>query len=317
MEGRKQSFTNRSTSGSTYNCEGSIRKNWGLYVLLLPTLIYVLLFLYGPMYGVIIAFKDYNPMQGIVGSPWVGLKYFNDFIGSYNFSQLLSNTLIISIYNFLAGFPIPIVFALMLHYLPHRRLQKTVQTVSFAPHFISTVVIVGMLNVFLSPKTGVLNIFIEKLGQDSIMFLGDAALFIHVYVWSGVWQEMGWASIIYIAARTNVDPALYEAASVDGASKFQKMWHIDLPQIMPIAVTLLILGIGNLMSVGFEKAYLMQNNLNLESSEIISTYVYKIGLLGAQFSYSTAVGLFNSIVNCVLLLATNSISRRFTNTSIW
>ncbi|HEX7714683.1 MAG TPA: ABC transporter permease subunit, partial [Bacillota bacterium] len=166
-------------------------------------------------------------------------------------------------------------------------------------------------------KTGVLNIFIEKLGQDSIMFLGDAALFKHVYVWSGVWQEMGWASIIYIAALTNVDPALYEAASVDGASKFQKMWHIDLPQIMPIAVTLLILGIGNLMSVGFEKAYLMQNNLNLESSEIISTYVYKIGLLGAQFSYSTAVGLFNSIVNCVLLLATNSISRRFTNTSIW
>lgn len=295
----------------------SVKNNIGLYILLLPTLLYVIVFLYGPMYGAIIAFKDYNPNLGIWKSEWVGLKHIKNFINSYNFSNLLKNTLTLSIYGLVVGFPISIIFALMLHYSISNRLQKAVQTVTFAPHFISIVIMVGMLQVFLSDQTGLINLIRKNMGLESISFLGSAPLFKHVYVWSDIWQHTGWNAVIYVAALTNVNPELHEAAIMDGANKLKRIWHIDIPSIMPTVVTLLLLGIGNIMSIGFEKAFLMQNNLNIEASEIISTYVYKKGLLGAQFSFSTAVGLFNSLVNFILLMIAHFASKKFVGRGIW
>ena len=294
-----------------------ILQNWGLYLLLLPTLLYVIIFHYGPMYGVLIAFKDFSAGLGIMGSKWVGFKHFTKFLGSYNFWSLLKNTLTLSVYSLIAGFPIPIIFALFLNYVGNRKLQKSIQTISYAPHFISTVVLVGMLSVFLSPSTGLVNILLRTLGLTPVLFMGSAPLFKHIYVWSGIWQGTGWASIIYIASLAGISPELHEAAIVDGANKLRRIWHIDIPGIMPTAITLLILNTGSIMSVGFEKAFLMQNSLNLESSEIISTYVYKVGLLGAQFSYSSAVGLFNSVVGFILIIAVNYISKKQADISIW
>ena len=288
-----------------------------LYLLLLPAVLYALIFLYAPMGGVLIAFKDYSPTKGIFGSPWVGLKYFLRFFNSYNFGEIFYNTLSLSVYNLVAQFPIPIVFALLLNQMRHRRFKKVVQTVSYAPHFISMVVLVGMLNVFLSPSTGVVNALIKALGGNAVYFLGKAELFRPVYVWSGVWQDTGRSAIIYIAALSGIEQELHEAAMVDGASKLQRTLYIDIPGIMPTAVIMLILNLGRIMSVGFEKAYLMQNTLNISASEIISTYVYKVGLLNAQFSLSTAIGLFNSVISCVLVVSVNYIARRYSDTSLW
>ena len=288
-----------------------------LYLLLLPAVLYALIFLYAPMGGVLIAFKDYSPTKGIFGSPWVGLKYFLRFFNSYNFGEIFYNTLSLSVYNLVAQFPIPIVFALLLNQMRHRRFKKVVQTVSYAPHFISMVVLVGMLNVFLSPSTGVVNALIKALGGNAVYFLGKAELFRPVYVWSGVWQDTGRSAIIYIAALSGIEQELHEAAMVDGASKLQRTLYIDIPGIMPTAVIMLILNMGRIMSVGFEKAYLMQNTLNISASEIISTYVYKVGLLNAQFSLSTAIGLFNSVISCVLVVSVNYIARRYSDTSLW
>lgn len=294
-----------------------IKQDGGLYLLLLPAVLYALIFLYAPMGGVLIAFKDYSPTKGIFGSPWVGLKYFLRFFNSYNFGEIFYNTLSLSVYNLVAQFPIPIVFALLLNQMRHRRFKKVVQTVSYAPHFISMVVLVGMLNVFLSPSTGVVNALIKALGGDAVYFLGKADLFRPVYVWSGVWQDTGRSAIIYIAALSGIEQELHEAAMVDGASKLQRTLYIDIPGIMPTAVIMLILNMGRIMSVGFEKAYLMQNTLNISASEIISTYVYKVGLLNAQFSLSTAIGLFNSVISCILVVSVNYIARRFSDTSLW
>lgn len=294
-----------------------IKQDGGLYLLLLPAVLYVLIFLYAPMGGVLIAFKDYSPVKGIFGSPWVGLKYFERFLNAYNFEQIFVNTLSLSAYNLVAQFPIPIIFALFLNQMRQRRFKKVVQTVSYAPHFISMVVLVGMLNVFLSPSTGIVNIIIKSLGGDAVYFLGKADLFRPVYVWSGVWQDTGRSAIIYIAALSSIDQELHEAAMVDGASKLQQTLYIDIPGIMPTAVIMLILNLGRIMSVGFEKAYLMQNTLNISTAEIISTYVYKVGLLNAQFSLSTAIGLFNSVISCVLVVSVNYIARRFSDTSLW
>lgn len=294
-----------------------IKQDGGLYLLLLPAVLYALIFLYAPMGGVLIAFKDYSPVKGIFGSPWVGLKYFERFLNAYNFEQIFVNTLSLSAYNLVAQFPIPIIFALFLNQMRQRRFKKVVQTVSYAPHFISMVVLVGMLNVFLSPSTGIVNIIIKSLGGDAVYFLGKADLFRPVYVWSGVWQDTGRSAIIYIAALSSIDQELHEAAMVDGASKLQQTLYIDIPGIMPTAVIMLILNLGRIMSVGFEKAYLMQNTLNISTAEIISTYVYKIGLLNAQFSLSTAIGLFNSVISCVLVVSVNYIARRFSDTSLW
>ncbi len=293
----------------------SIRRNWVLYLFLVPTLAYLILFHYWPMYGVQIAFKNFKPARGIEGSEWVGFKHFDKFFRSYMFSDLLKNTVILSLYQIAISFPFPILLALLLNYCVSQRLKKTTQMVTYAPHFISTVVLVGMLMVFLA-DSGVMNQILIKFGLQPRNFLSDASMFRHIYVWSHVWQRTGYASVIYIAALSGVSPELHEAAIVDGANKLQRMWHIDLPAIMPTAIILLIMNTGNMLSLGFEKVYLMQNDLNLSVSEIISTYVYKIGLLNAQFSYSTAIGLFNNAVNLVILLLVNKLSDKLTGTSL-
>ncbi|MEK3883031.1 ABC transporter permease subunit [Paenibacillus sp. PL2-23] len=294
-----------------------MKLNWQLYVLIVPPIAWFLVFQYLPLYGIQLAFKDFIAVEGIWRSPWVGMENFERFFRSYNFWTLIRNTLEVSLYQLVLGFPAPILLALMLNEVVIVKFKKTVQMVAYAPHFISTVVIVGMLGVFLSQETGLLNIALEKLGLDQIAFLSSPSWFKTLFVTSGVWQGVGWSSIIYLAALSGVDTQLHEAAIVDGASKIQRIWHINIPGILPTIIILLILEIGGLMSIGFEKIFLMQNALNLSSSDVISTYVYRIGLLGADFSFATAVGLFNSIINCLLLLYVNAYSRRLTKTSLW
>jgi len=295
----------------------SFKNNWGLYLLLLPALVYALIFLYLPMVGVIIAFEDYSPTKGFFGSPWVGFKYFKKFFDSYNFWDIFYNTIALSFYNLIATFPIPIIFALLLNQMRIRSLKKVIQTASYAPYFISVVVLVGMMNVFFSPSSGIVNVVIKMFGGTPVYFMGKPELFRPIYVWTNVWQTTGRSAIIYIAALTGVSMDLHEAAMVDGANKLQRTLHIDIPGILPTAIIMLILNLGQIMSIGFEKAYLMQNTLNITASEIISTYVYKIGLLGAQFSFSTAIGLFNSVINFVMVVGVNMISRKLSDTSLW
>ena len=294
-------------------------KVWQLYVLMLLPLIYLLVFQYYPMFGAQIAFKNFNLVKGIWGSPWVGFKHFERFLQSYQFGRVLKNTLIISFYSLLAGFPLPIVLALSLNYLQSGRYRKTVQMVTYAPHFISTVVIVGMMIQMLATRNGIINNTIAALGLERVNFLGEPAAFAHIYVWSGVWQGLGFSSIIYIATLAGVPPELHEAAIVDGATIIQRIWHIDLPTIAPTAIVLLILSTGGILSVGFEKAFLLQNPLNLRASEVIQTYVYKTGLLSAipQFSYAAAIGLFQAVIGLALLVSVNQISRKFSEASLW
>ncbi|MGI5899693.1 MAG: ABC transporter permease [Christensenellales bacterium] len=285
--------------------------------MLLPALILLLIFAYGPMYGVLIAFKEYSPVKGIWGSTWVGLKHIKRFVNSYNFAVLIRNTLTLSVYSLLAGFPLPIILALLVNKLRFARFKKFFQTASYAPHFISTVVLVGMLRIFFMPGTGMVNHLIVALGGPDLDFFGSASAFKHLYVLSDVWKNVGWGSIIYIAALTNIDPTLYESARCDGANQIHLLLHIDIPSIMPTIITLLILNAGSLMSVGYEKAFLMQTPLNTSTSEIISTYVYKVGLQDAQYSFSTAVNVFNSVINCILLITVNRIARSLGETSLW
>ena len=294
-------------------------KSYQLYLLSLIPLVYLLIFRYIPMIGAQIAFKNYNVVRGIWSSPWVGFKHFQRFISSYLFLRIMKNTLVISFYHLLAGFPLPIILALSLNYLNQKRYKKTVQMVTYAPFFISTVVLVGMILQILNTQHGVANTLIEKLGGDRVDFLGNPNAFYSIFVWSGIWQTFGYSSIIYIATLAGVDPALHEAAVVDGAIIPQRIWHIDLPGIMPTAIILLILATGRVMEVGFEKALLMQNPLNVRVAEVINTYVYKIGLTGAipQFSYATAIGLFKSVIGLILLVTVNKISQRVSESSLW
>jgi putative aldouronate transport system permease protein len=292
-------------------------RSWQLYAFLLPTLVYFAVFHYGPLYGAQIAFRDYLGALGIWGSPWVGLQNFERFFKSAYFVNLLSNTVILSVLMLVFSFPVPVIFALMLNQLGNQRYKRIVQTVSYAPHFISTVVFVGMLFLFTSPSVGIVNILVSKLGGPRIYYMGNAAWFRPVYVLSDIWQETGWGAIIYLAALSAINPELYEAATIDGATKFQRILHIDIPAILPTVTILLVLRAGAIMSLGFEKAFLMQSSLNLEVSEIISTYVYKVGLQGAQFSFASAVGLFNSVANLVLLLIVNRVARALGETSLW
>ena len=296
-----------------------MRRHWQLYVMLALPLIWLAIFAYWPMYGVIIAFKDYNVVSGILGSPWVGLKHFDRFVESYQFWRLIRNTVFLHVYELVATFPLPIVLALCLNTVRKKWFSRSAQLITYAPHFISTVVVVGLIVVLTNPSTGVANRIIGLFGLGPVDFLGDAGLFRHLYVWSGAWQTMGFAAIIYLAALTSVPPELHEAAIVDGASRLRRMWHIDLPSIVPVAVILLILNIGSILSVGFEKVLLMQNNLNLDTAEVIDTYVYKIGLASAvpQFSYATAIGLFRSVIGLVLLVVANTFARRFAKSSLW
>ncbi len=295
----------------------SMKKHWQLYLLVIPPLLFFLIFKYYPMLNAVLAFKDYNVIKGIWGSPWVGFKHFELFFKNPLFWTLLKNTLLLSGYLILAGFPIPIILALMINELRGKRFKKFVQMVTFAPYFISTVVMVSIVMLFLSPRLGFANVVLNYFGLESVNFLGDPGMFRSIYVWSDIWQTAGYSAVIYLAALAGIDPTLYEAAKVDGASRFQKIWHVDLPGIVPTIVIILILNVGNVMAIGFEKVYLLQNPLNQVNSEIIATYVYRIGLLNANYSFATAVGLFNSVINLILLLTVNGLAKRLTNNSIW
>ena len=293
-----------------------IREHAVVYLFLLPAVVYIAIFCYAPMYGIQIAFRNYKIVDGITGSAWAGMKWFNRFFGSKMFVTILSNTILLSLYGLVAGFPMPIILALMLNYT-NMKFKRVMQTVTYMPHFISTVVMVGMLSCFLSPSSGFVNSIIKAVSGNAIYFLGEAKYFRHVYVWSGIWQGTGWGSIIYVAALTGVNPELHEAAIIDGANIWARILHIDIPSIMPTMVILLILNFGSIMSVGFEKAYLLQNDLNKATSEIISTYTYKMGLLNQNFSYSAAIGLTNNVVNFILLTVVNKIAKALSGTSLW
>jgi len=294
-----------------------LRVNWILYVMLVPVLAYFIIFKYVPMYGITIAFKDFRMKLGILGSPWNDFEYFRRFFSSHQLPILLKNTLGISLYNLIVDFPIPIIFALFLNYLKHPRLKKTVQMVSYAPHFISTVVICGMIAIFTAPNTGVFNILRELIGWESVNFMAKPEWFKHIYVWSDVWQGTGWSAIIYISALAGVDYEMHEAAIIDGATKIQRMIHVDLPTIKPTIAMLLIMRLGRIMGVGFEKVYLLQNDLNYSASSIISTYVYELGLVSAEYGYSAAVGLFNNVINIILLLSANYFSKKVLDSSLF
>lgn len=294
-----------------------VSKHWILYVLVSFPIAYLIIFKYVPMIGIQIAFKNYRVTDGIWGSKFVGLKYFRDFFSSPQFWIVLKNTLGLSIFSLIVSFPMAILLALMINEVSSVAYRKTIQMVTYAPYFISTVVLVAILMQFTSIRGGLINQIIGLFGVEPINFFGKSECFKPMYVWSGVWQTTGYSSIIYISVLAGVDPTLYEAASIDGASRFKKVVHIDFPSIVPTAIILLIVNVGQIMNVGFEKVYLMQTPLNLDSSEIISTLAYKIGLGGAQFSYSTAIDLFNSIINIILLITINKIARKTSDTSLW
>ena len=306
--------TRRLGESSTW---AKIKRNWGLYLLMLPAIIIFICFTYMPMYGVIIAFKNFKPAQGILGSSWVGLRYFERYFSSYMFGNTIKNTLIISIYTILVTFPLPIFLALMCNQMYAKRFKKFFQVSTYLPHFISTVVMCGMIILFLSPSSGVIPKLCSLVGIKTGDLMGKAEAFSSIYVWTEAWQHVGWDSIMYIAALSSVDPCLYEAAVVDGANKWQKMRYIDIPMLIPTMVTLFILRTGSVMSVGFEKVYLLQNDLNIASSEIISTYLYKMGLQSNQYSYSAAIGLFNNVVNFILLLSVNFVAKKMGDTSLF
>lgn len=295
-------------------------KHWQLYLFLVIPIVLVFIFNYIPMAGIQLAFKKYNMNLGIMGSPWIGFDNFKKFFRNYQFWRLLKNTLTLSLYGMLAGFPIPIMLALLLNSMNNLKYKKFIQTVTYMPHFISTVVMVGLIIQVFNPRIGLYGIiYSEVTGNNAPDILGSASAFPHIYVLSGVWQSMGWNSIIYMAALAGVDAELHEAAQMDGASKFQRILHIDLPSILPTAIMLLILNAGSIMNIGFEKAFLMQNNLNLRSSEVISTYVYKMGLESAtgDYGYATAIGLFNSVINLILIVSVNAVSKKVTEQSLW
>lgn len=294
-----------------------LKRDYQLYLFVLPAVVFLFIFNYLPMYGVQIAFKNFTAAKGIWGSPWVGFEYFERFFRSSQCWTTISNTIILSLYQMIANFPIPIILALMLNHVQHKKFKSFVQTVTYAPHFISMVVLVGVINIILSPRTGFVNYIIQAFGGEPRLFMGMPGAYKHIYVWSGVWQTTGWSSIIYIAALSSVNPELYEACDVDGASRMQKIIHVDLPSILPTAVIMFIMNAGHMMSLGFEKAYLLQNPLTEQAQEIIATYVYKVGLIQTQYSYSTAINLFNTVVNILLLVIVNQVSKRLTETSLW
>lgn len=293
--------------------------SWQLYLIFLLPLAYIILFKYVPMYGAQIAFRDYKVNLGIVDSPWVGWKHFLRFFESKDFFPVLKNTVIVSLYGLLAGFPVPILLAVCLNYARSTIFKKSVQMITYAPYFISTVVLVGMLMQFLAPRAGIFNTVRGLFGMAPIDFMGRPEYFRTIYVWSGVWQSAGYNAVVYLAALAAIDPSLHEAAIVDGASKLRRIWHIDLPGIMPTAVILLILNTGQLLNTGFEKILLMQNPINLRTSEVIDSYVYTVGLASQtiNFSYPTAVGLFKSVISLLLLVIVNQIAKRVSDYSLW
>lgn len=301
---------------STLTVGQQLKRSSPLYLLMLPSIVIFLVFTYYPMYGVVIAFKNFTPANGILGSSWAGLKYFKQFFNSYQFWPTIRNTLVISFYTILVTFPLPIAIALLCNQMKALRFKKFFQVVTYLPHFISTVVMCGMIILFLSPSTGIIAKLVGLFGIKLPNLMGTASAFPSIYVWTEAWQHTGWDSILYIATLSTVDPTLYEAATMDGASKWHKVWYIDLPSILPTATIMFIMRMGSVMSVGFEKVYLLQNTLNSSTSEILSTYVYKMGLVSNQYSLSSAIGLFNNLVNLALLLAVNYIAKKLSDTSL-
>ncbi len=294
-----------------------IGRNYELYLFLLPALLYFLIFCYGPMYGVQIAFKDFRAGMTIEQSPFVGLKYFRRFVNGPNFWVLLRNTLLLSSGTLFIGFPLSVCWALVLNEVPFPRMKKTAQVVSYLPHFISTVVMASMIIIFLNSNYGLINRAIGLIGLGPYDFMTVGRWFPAIYVIAEIWQETGWSAIIYISALSGIDPELHEAATIDGASRLQRILHINIPGILPTIIIMFIMASGRVMSVGFEKVFLLQNNLNLPFSEIVSTYVYKVGLLQVQYSFSAAVGLFNAVINFILLLTVNGISRKLNGNGLW
>lgn len=289
------------------------RRNWDLYLLIFPTVLFFILFKYWPMYGVQIAFRDFVPVDGIWGSAWVGFDNFARFFKSPYFVSTLTNTLTISFLNLLINFPIPAILALLLNQMECKWFKKSVQTVSYMPYFISTVVLVGLLNSFLSPTSGPINTLIKGFGGTPINYMGEPGLFKWIYVFSDSWQMTGYNAIIYIAALASISPEFYEAAMVDGASKFKRMLYIDIPCLIPTVCVLFILNAGRIMGLGFEKAFLMQNSLNMAQSEIIATYVYKTGLIQNDYGFSTAISLFNTLVNLVFIVSVNWVTNKLSS----
>lgn len=296
---------------------GNIKKYYQLYLLLLPSAVLLFCFAYLPMVGIVIAFQNYSPALGILKSPFVGMKNFMQYFRSYQFAVTIKNTLVLSLYSILVGFPLPILLALMCNQMKTRGFKKVFQVITYLPHFISTMVMCGLILIFLSPSSGLFANLFKLFGQEFPNIMSNAAGFKHVYVWSDIWQHLGWDSIIYLAALAGIDPTYYEAATVDGASTLQKIKYIDIPMIMPTAMVLLIMRAGSILGIGFEKVFLLQNVQNIMSSEIISTYVYKMGMQSMQYSLSTAIGLFNTVVNVIVLVLVNLMAKKLTDSSLF
>jgi len=292
------------------------RDNYQLYILLLPALAATFIFIYIPIYGIQIAFKNFRLILGIVGSPWIGFVHFKRFIELPYFWPIIRNTLSITLYH-LALFPLNLIIALMINEIRNRKFKKTVQMISYAPHFLSVVVLCGMVTLFLQRSNGIFNNIAELFGGTRSDLLGNAKAFAHIYVWSGVWQSIGWGTIIYLAALSNVSPELVEAAQIDGASRLKIIWHVNIPAILPTVIILFIMATGGILSLGYEKILLLQNPLNLESSRVISTYVYEIGILSGRYDYATAINLFNNFINVIVICIVNAISKKTSEVSIW
>ena len=295
-----------------------LRKNWQLWIMLFPAMLYIFIFCYVPMYGIQLAFRDYDFTKGITGGAWAGLKYFRQYFDSPMFGVTLKNTFVIAFTSIVVGFPVPIILAMIINQLRNKKWKRVVQTTVYIPYFISVVVMVSILRIMLADGTGVLDGFFKSLHlvKDNVNLMGSESAFMPVYVLSGVWQTMGWNSIIFIAALSSVDTQLYDACKIDGANRWQTMMHVDFPAILPTIMILLILNMGNVLNVGFDKVYLMQNSLNLGASQVISTYVYTVGIKSTQFSFGAAVGLFNTVINFAFLMITNKLSKKATGTGL-
>lgn len=293
------------------------KNNWQLYVLILPAIIYFIVFNYMPLYGIQIAFKDFKAVFGISGSKWVGFKHFENFFHAYYFKRLLANTLLLNVYNLLWSFPLPIILAILLNQIKGPKIKRFIQTSIYVPYFISTVVLAGMLYIFLSPTSGIFNILRQALGMKAVDFMSDAKAFRTIYIVSGIWQSAGWGTILYIASLSGVDPSLYEAAEIDGASIWQKIRYIDMPSIVPVIVMVFILDCGKLLSSNTDKALVMQTAGNIPTSDIIGVYVYNVGLGSGQFSYTTAIGLFINIINFIIIITANQISKKISDVGLF
>ena len=315
MQGRTE-ISIKTSDGFFTRLSEDLKKNKLVYLLALPVVLYYVIFHYVPMYGATIAFKDFTPAKGILGSPWIGFDYFIDFFTSQSFFRVVKNTLVINGANLLFGFPAPILFAVLLNEIRLAKFKRTVQTITYMPHFVSLVVICGIIKNFTN-ETGIITEVLSWFGMPKTNLLDVAEYFVPIYVISSIWQELGWNSIIYIAAIAAIDPTLYEAASIDGAGRWRKMWHITLAGIMPTIMVLLVLKIGGMMTVGYEKIILLYQPLIYETSDVISTYVYRKGLLELNWGYSSAVGLFNSVINCILLVTANQVTRKFNGSALW